>query len=75
MFIDESKCSKGIKSLKNFKRDWDEKMGSWKSRPRHDWAMHGYDALETLIRGLTMFDGQSSNHHYKPAPAASWRVL
>jgi hypothetical protein len=50
-WIDEEFCGEGIKCLDNFRREWDDHNGCWKNRPRHDWAMHGYDALETLARG------------------------
>jgi hypothetical protein len=51
-YIDEHECSEGIKGLDAFRREWDDKTGDWKQRPHHDWAMHHYDALETLIRGI-----------------------
>ncbi len=73
-WIDEKNCSTGIKCLKNFKRDWDDKLGCWKNRPRHDWAMHGYDGLECLVRGLGMygdavsFSNSDSRGYTKPPP-------
>jgi hypothetical protein len=61
-YIDPKECEDGISCLKNFRRAWDDKNGTWKNRPQHDWAMHGYDALESLVRGLdahgTLSDGQ-----------------
>lgn len=48
-------CEKGIKCLMNFRREWDDIMGCFKERPRHDWAQHGYDGLESLVRGLNAF--------------------
>lgn len=79
VFIDKANCgttkvnprtgekddsTNGIKCLQNFRREWDEKNGCWKNTPRHDWAMHGYDGLETLVRGLGAYDSASS---VKPA--------
>jgi len=55
VFMDATECKHGIKSLKNFRREWDDKMSVWKDRPRHDWAMHGYDGFECLVRGIEMF--------------------
>jgi len=60
-FFDEKECADGIKCLQNFKREWDEKMGCWKDRPLHNWAMHGYDGIETLIRGLGIYGDAVSN--------------
>jgi len=55
IFIDSKECNEGIKSLKNFRREWDDKLGTWRNKPRHDWAMHGYDGFECLVRGIEMF--------------------
>jgi hypothetical protein len=49
--FDEAECSQGIKCLKNYRKEWDEDLGVWKDKPRHDWASHGADALG----GLAMF--------------------
>lgn len=52
VFIDPIQCKKGLECLENFRREYDENMGKFKDTPRHDYAMHGYDGLETLARGL-----------------------
>ena len=46
-WINETKCSVGLKHLENYRKEWDEKLGTFKSRPRHDAASHGADALRT----------------------------
>ena len=51
MQFDEASCSQGIRCLKNYRKEWDEEMGVWKDRPRHDWASHGADS----IGGLALF--------------------
>lgn len=56
-YIDAENCDDGIKCLDAFRKEWDEKAGEFKNRPRHDWAMHGYDAFETLARGIAQ-DGE-----------------
>lgn len=71
---DES--TNGIKCLQNFRREWDERMGCWSNTPRHDWAMHGYDGLETLVRGLAAY---GSSRAEEPAASKSkkngdWRA-
>ncbi len=48
--INEKTCHRGIDCLDNYKKEWDEKMGCFKDRPRHDWASHGAKAFETLAR-------------------------
>lgn len=69
-WIDMNECEEGIKCLQNFRREWDEKMGTWKRTPRHDWAMHGYDAFETLARGFVMFGDNIQETAFAPRVAA-----
>jgi hypothetical protein len=49
--FDESECSEGIKTLKAYRKEWDEDRGTWRDAPRHDWASHGADAFRTLAMG------------------------
>lgn len=51
MEFDEAETHDGVKCLKNYRKDWDEDLGVWKDKPRHDWASHGADALG----GLALF--------------------
>jgi hypothetical protein len=70
-WIDEAACSEGIKCLDNFRREWDDHNGCWKNRPRHDWAMHGYDAMETLARGYRYVpEGKGSRRRSR----GSWKT-
>jgi hypothetical protein len=49
-WINEQACEEGVKCLDNYRKEWDDKRGVYKDRPRHDWASHGAKALETLAR-------------------------
>jgi len=46
-WIDEGKCDMGIKHLEQYRKEWDDKLGGYKSRPLHDAASHGADGLRT----------------------------
>lgn len=46
--FDEKKCEPGIKCLENYRKEWDDKNGLFKSKPCHDWTSHGADAGRTL---------------------------
>jgi hypothetical protein len=75
-YINREACDAGIKCLKNFRREWDDVNGCWKNRPRHDWAMHGYDGLESLIRGIEAYGLAVGTPQYiKPLPAEDWRTV
>jgi len=44
-WFDEEKCDDGIKSLENYRKDWDEKRGEYKDNPRRDKYTHYADAF------------------------------
>jgi hypothetical protein len=52
LWFDETKCTKGIVALENYKRQWNKTQGCWSSHPLHNDASHGSDAIRTLAVGL-----------------------
>lgn len=51
-WIDPQRCERGLEALKQYRREWDEKLKTWKQRPRHGWESHGADALRTFAMGF-----------------------
>ncbi len=51
-WFDERKCSQGIIALDNYKKEWDDKHGCWRSQPLHNQYSHGADAFRYLACGL-----------------------
>jgi hypothetical protein len=51
VWLDETKCARLIEGLRQYQRDWDDKMKVWRGRPRHDWASHTADAARYLFVG------------------------
>jgi len=47
-WFDEEYTTEGLKCLKAYRKEWNEKLGTWYERPRHDWASHGADAFGYL---------------------------
>lgn len=43
MIVDKERCKEWIRAMKNYCREWDEKHGTYKDKPLHDWASHGAD--------------------------------
>ena len=39
-----------VDCMDSYRKDWDDRMGVYRSTPRHDWASHGAKAFETLAR-------------------------
>ena len=50
-WIDEKRCERGLNSLLNYRREWDERLKIFRDNPVHDWASHGADALRTFAAG------------------------
>lgn len=51
---DEERCEKLIASLMAYRREWDDKMMTWRSTPVHDWASHGADMKR--YRAIAYYD-------------------
>ena len=45
-WIDETNCAQGLRCLDNYTKEWDDRLGRYKSEPLHNWASHGADALQ-----------------------------
>ncbi len=51
-WFDANKCERGLECLRNYKREWNDRMGVFKPGPLHDWASDGADAARTGAMGL-----------------------
>lgn len=51
--FDENECKEGIKRLKSYRKEWDDRRGVWKNNPLHNEASHAGDGFMTF---------SSSNH-------------
>jgi hypothetical protein len=47
-WFDAVRCSRGIDSLENFRKEYDDKRKVFVATPVRDWAKHGADAFETF---------------------------
>lgn len=43
---------RGTDCLRQYQREWDEKLHDFKSRPKHDWTSHASDAFGYLCQGI-----------------------
>ena len=50
-WFDAKKCERGIEALLQYRREFDEKLKSWRGRPLHDWTSHGADSFRYLSVG------------------------
>lgn len=45
LWIDSEKCSRVIKALKNYRKDYDEVNKVYRNNPKHDWSSHCADMM------------------------------
>lgn len=50
-WIDDVRCERGLNALRNYRREWDDRLKKFRDAPLHDWASHGADALRTFASG------------------------
>ena len=61
MWIDDKKCAGLIRSLENYRREWDKKHKVYKDNPLHDASSHMADAMRYLCLSLSKSkDGQTT---------------
>jgi phage terminase large subunit len=51
-WFDANKCATGVKYLKLYRADWDEKLKVLRPTPRHDYTSHAADAFRYLAMTL-----------------------
>jgi hypothetical protein len=52
IWFDEEKCARGIEALRQYRKEWDDKLQVFKNRPLHDWCSHPCDAMRYLAMGI-----------------------
>jgi hypothetical protein len=52
LWIDENNCSTLLKSLENYRQEYDSKKRVYKPRPLHDFSSHAADAMRYLAVSL-----------------------
>lgn len=59
----EVNCERGIRCLKEYTKEYDEKNKVFKSNPNHNWASHGSDGFRTFA---TSWNPQVHQTSYRP---------
>lgn len=59
LWIDADKCERLVDALKLYRYEYDEKLGTLRAKPVHDWTSHGADAFRYLCEGLGRGVGDS----------------
>jgi phage terminase large subunit len=67
-WIDETRCARGLEALRQYRREYDDKLKDWKRSPLHDWTSHAADALRTFACGYDDGTTSSSYRIGRPPP-------
>lgn len=68
-WFDQEKCRFGVEALKQYRKQWDDKLKTFRQTPLHDWSSHGADAFRYLALGLDMT--APTKREEEPAASAS----
>lgn len=69
-WFDAEKCRDGIEALRQYRKEYDEKLKTFKLRPLHDWASHGADAFRYLAVSVDRMSAIPKKPEIRPA--TSW---
>jgi phage terminase large subunit len=61
-WFDSEKTTEGLKCLKNYRKEFDEKRQIYKDKPLHDWASHGADSFKYLMMAIDKISPSSGFH-------------
>lgn len=51
LVIDHHNCARGLQCIKEYRREWNDKLLTFSKNPLHNWASHGADALGCYAMG------------------------
>ena len=72
-WIDCNRCERGIEALRQYRREYDDKLKDWRRNPLHDWTSHGADALRTFACGYYEPTTSSTNPFRRRPPHEATR--
>ena len=65
-WFDEGKTMRGLDCLRNYRREFNDKLGEFKPTPVHDWASHGADAFRYLAVAIQEDKPAIEQKRYRP---------
>ena len=58
LWIDKERCAYFLKALKQYRKEWDDKMGKFKNKPLHDWSSHAGDIIRYWAITPELYKGE-----------------
>jgi hypothetical protein len=68
--IDPVACDRGLKCLRNYRKEWDEDRATFRDRPLHNWASHGADAFRNFAQGFVEPEMVRPQRPYRRRPGS-----
>ncbi len=71
-WFDETNCAEGLRHLGLYRKEWNDRLGCWRERPREDGHPHAADALRQKAQGYSVpgAGGLRRKRRYRSAMAA-----
>ena len=75
--IDPIRCERGLKCLRNYRKEWDEDRATFRDKPFHNWASHGADALRIFAQGFVepQIIKPRGRYRARPGGGGSWESM
>lgn len=73
VWIDEKRCARGIECVRNYRREYNDKMQEFKPRPVHDWASHAADALRYVALSIDRMVVKTAPKLKAPPRRSGWQ--
>lgn len=70
-WFDETHCKDGLAHLQQYRKEWNDRQGCWKDKPRHDIHSEAADAFRQFAQGYK-FRQQIKQNQSRPL---SWKVV
>jgi len=71
-WFDETNCAEGLRHLGLYRKEWNDRLGCWREKPREDGHQHAADALRQKAQGYSASSarGFRRKRRYRSAMAA-----
>lgn len=69
LWISAPYCEQLVSAVRNYKKQWDDKLLRWKPEPMHDWASNGADMLRYAAIVEEKMTNEDRVHYKQPASA------
>jgi len=71
-YIDDKRCKEGIRALRAYQKEFDEKMNRYKNSPKHDWASDYADSFRYLALSLPSVYKKLNNSSLYQTGGGGW---